>query len=710
MKNLLHPNRNMRDLVSLGGTRPLDEFSKYPQQETRPEAGFHLSLLTLLLTLCAATSGFSALAPTEWSQRQSLPVATSGLVKVAVPATTFDANLPGLSDLRLIDAAGQELPFLLDTPPLLGEEERQTRSHRPQSFVTTLGGDDASEIMITTGTTERIEAVDLESSAPFFLKAAHIDISTDGKEWQSLGAAVPLFRQFGAEQLRLALNGQPAAFVRVTLDDSRSRPVTFTGARILRTPAEASPPPLVPLGATITRRDEFAGETVLTVTLDGRHVPLAALTFATKDPLFMRRVTVAVREVHGTVSTEHTVGSGTLYRVALNGAPVRAQLELPIEFTPLTRELLVHFHNGDSPPLTIDGVQARQHPINLLFMAPAAGNYTLLSGNPQVAAPRYDLAAFAGEMRGTTAAAVTPGPLEAMPNYRPGESPGPAPLPDVPLTGAPLDTKEWTHRQPIQITRVGVQELELNLTALAQAQPDFSDLRLLHAGNQIPYVLEQPALARSLTLTPVAAPDAKRPTVSVWCLSLPQASLPLRRLVLASSTPLFQRQFRLYEKLTNQNGVVRETTLAGGPWSRTPEPGVPENRIFELSEQPSSDTLWIETDNGDNPAIALNPIQVVYPVVRLVFKTAETDGFTLAYGNKQAHAPRYDLSLVAVKLLTASRQVAQLPADMPKTVNADSKAIFPGIDNTHIFWAALALVVVVLLVVVAKLLPKPPTG
>ena len=196
----------------------------------------------------------------------------------------------------------------------------------------------------------------------------------------------------------------------------------------------------------------------------------------------------------------------------------------------------------------------------------------------------------------------------------------------------------------------------------------------------------------------------------MWRLSLPQSGLPLRRIVLTSSTPLFQRQFRIYEKRTNPNGVAYEATLAAGPWSRTPEPGVPENRVLELAEQLRSDTLWIETDNGDNPAIALDPVQVVYPVVRLIFKVAETDGFTLAYGNKQANAPRYDLSLVAVKLLTASRQVAQLPADNLEAASSGSPSFLASINNTYIFWSALALVVVVLLVVVAKLLPKPPAG
>jgi hypothetical protein len=175
--------------------------------------------------------------------------------------------------------------------------------------------------------------------------------------------------------------------------------------------------------------------------------------------------------------------------------------------------------------------------------------------------------------------------------------------------------------------------------------------------------------------------------------------------VLASTTPLFQREFRIYEKLSSSEGHAYEATLASGMWSRTPEPGMPETRVFDLSDRARTDTLWIETDNGDNPAIALGTVQAVYPVVRLIFKVADTGGFELIYGNKAANAPRYDLSLVAVKLLTSSRNVAKLAAGES---NSSARNAFSGIRGGTLFWAALALVVIVLLVVVAKLLPKPP--
>ena len=657
----------------------------------------------LLAGLFAATTSFAAIVPTEWPQRQALTIAAPGLVKITLPAATFDGAQPDLADLRIIDAAGGEVPYLLDNN-LPGRALEPSRAGAPQSFQATTKGD-TTQLLCTTGTKALLESIELETSVPFFLKAALVEISADGTEWQSLGTAVPVFRQFGAEQLRLALPRRSAAFVRVTLDDYRSRQVDFTGIKLRPAPAAAAPPTLAPLGARLTRRDEFAGETVLTVTLDGRHVRLASLLLPANDPLFMRRVTVTIREMQGDVPDERPIGSGTIYRVALEGAPVRTQLEVPLDFTPLTRELLVHIHNGDSPPLSIAGVQASQTPINLLFNATTPGPHFLLAGNLQATAPRYDLAAFAGEMLRAEARPVIPGEREAMPQYQPRASLATPPLPDVPLTGAPLDLKGWLYRRPLRVEAAGVQELELDPEALARARADFADLRLWLNGNQIPYLREQPKLTRSRALIPVAAPDSKRPSVSIWQVRLPQAGLPFRRLVLTSATPLFQREFRIYEKSTGTDGRAEVRMLATGAWSRTPEPGVPETRIFDLEGRVRSDTVWIETDNGDNPPLALGAIQVIYPVVRLIFKVAATDGLALAYGNPSANAPRYDLSLVAGKLLTSSRQVARF-ADSGQAAVPES--FFTGLRLRYFFWGALALVVVVLLTVVAKLLPKPP--
>jgi hypothetical protein len=648
------------------------------------------------LLLCSALSAPAALVPTEWRHRQEFTVAAPGVVRLELADATFDAARPDLADLRVLDPAGRETALVLDQP--VATPARWTR---PADFEARLE-DGRVVLLVATGTRDALASLTLQTPHPHFLRSARVELSDDRDQWTVVDEGVPLFRQWGAEKLTVELGGRTAGWVRLTIDGAA---VPFTGARLGFAAGPAAEP--TPVGARVVRREEFAGETVLTVALDGRHAPLAAIELETPEPLFMRRVTVGIRDVRDLVPGERTVGEGTLYRVAVDGARTRAQLRLEFSHIPLAPELLVHIQNGDSPPLSVTGLRVKRQPTAVRFHAAAAGRYALLSGNAQATAPRYDLAALAGDLQAAAATTVMPGPLEETPGYQPRASLAEPPLPDVPLTGAPLDPAGWTRRKAVQLDRAGVQELELDPAVLAGARADFADLRLLRAGHQIPYVVERAALARPLPLAAAPAPDPKRPTVSVWRVDLPQARLPLLRLAIASDTALFERNFRLYERVAADDGRTYEHTLASGTWHRTPQPGSLRTHVFELGDRPRTGTLFLETDNGDNPPIALGSVNAEHAVVRLVFKTVETDGFELAYGNPDASAPRYDLSLVAVRLLTASRAAARLDAE-EAVAEGFARGALRHLKGGVVFWGALALVVLVLLVTVARLLPKAP--
>ena len=660
----------------------------------------------------AALGSVHALDVTEWKNRQPLAVERAGLVKLALPPETLGLARPGLEDLRLLDPAGREVPFVftLPAPPV------PVAMRPPFSFRATLT-DSTTQLLLETGTTTPLEVVTLATPAPGFLKAARLEISTDGERWETLADRAALFRQFGAEQLRFELRRRTASHLRVTIDDSRSRPVPFTGATLQF--AGATPPDVTaPIAVRIVRREEFAGESLLTLDLGGAHVPLAALEFATAEPLFARTVTFAARELRDETSVERTLATGSIWRVAAEGVPATARLDVPVHFIAPSRELLVHIANGDSPPLAIDGVAARQRPLWLVFRAAEPGTYTFLTGNSQIPAPRYDLASLATALRDTPPSGLTPGP--AAPN--PGFHPPPDALADTPLLGAALDPAPWSFRKPVELAAAGVQQLELDLDVLARAQPAFADLRLMRDGAQVPYLLERPALSRTTPLAITPANDPKRPQFSRWQIKLPRASLPVTRLTFTSSTALFQRHLRLFEKVADERrGETIERPLGDAEWSHTPGNARPLTLSFY--SPPATDTFFLETDNGDNPPIALTSASAAYPVARLLFKTepalspsngpgppalSPSNGVALYYGNRAAAAPRYDLALVAGQILAAEKSVALLGPEEKSRADGWGAGALAGSRAGYLFWGVLVLVVVGLLVVVAKLLPKPP--
>jgi hypothetical protein len=333
------------------------------------------------------------------------------------------------------------------------------------------------------------------------------------------------------------------------------------------------------------------------------------------------------------------------------------------------------------------------------IIAPTApGPLEILTGNPIATAPRYDLAALSAELNRLPLAAVRIGETMTNAAYHQAD-----PLAGLTFEGAALDTAPWKFHCAVNSSGPGVQQIELDLPTLASAQIDFSDLRLMQSGKQLPYIFERTGLSRDLALVPLAVPDTKHPSISRWKISLPQANLPLTRLSLSSSTRLFDRRIHVYETPSDGRGESYQRTVASADWTHTPD-DTAGTLSLPLSGRLLTETLWIETDNGDNPPVTLEHVQAFYPVVRLLSKTTTTQPIELAYGNASASGPRYDIGLIAGQLLSADRLPAVLGAAKPTTITS---SLLQGSRSGVLFWAVLALVVLLLLVVVAKLLPKP---
>ena len=648
----------------------------------------------LMTTLAWSVSVTAATLPSDWQHEQPFLVPAGGLIKLSLPVETLDAARAGLEDLRLYDDAGGEVPYLIERPAPAGRI-----SQGAKSFQVSLNPG-STVITIESGLPRPLDGVTLDSPSANFIKSVKIEGSSDGNRWQPLAQGLPIFRQpNGAGQLHLSFPPGAWGWLRLTVDDQRSQPVPFTGAFVHMAAGETAPGESLPV--TISERDENPGETRLTLNLGAANLNIAAIHIETAEPLFTRQVTLAVPQILEDSVREQTVAQSYIYRIALEGLPVSSNLTVSLGNVVRSRELLLLIRNQDSPPLPITAVRAERRPVYLVFLARQTGTYHLLSGNTRCSAPSYDLAALGANLKSVPAQPIPlPAPAD-NPNYRPPEV-----LSGVEEQGAALDVSAWKFRKAVKLSRSGAQQVELDLDALARAQPGFDDLRLVRGGKQLPYILERTSISRSLVPTVAATNDTKHPTLSRWILKLPQPNLPVTRLSSEAQTALFERQLTLHEEIPDERGEPYGRLLASGSWVQTPER---KRREFflTLDASPRSDTLFLETQNGDNPPIAMEKFQLFYPASRLLFKAKADDEIFLYYGNPEAPPPRYDLSLVADQLLTADKTAASLSAQeqLKKSSWRDNPAAGKG---GVLFWGILALVVIVLLILIARLLPKAP--
>jgi len=654
----------------------------------------------LPVTLCALAAAALPLRAEpydarQWRFLQEVPVDQPGLVRVELPVETLDAARGDLADLRVLDPAGVEQAFALEHT-----DRPAFRTLKPESLSGSI--EDAGTVFILkTGTADEITALTIDAGQQRFLTRALVEASDDGQVWRVLGRNRPVYNR-GGDVSRFAVDIPQGAYayLRLTLDRLGGTHIALRGVSLLARRPETEAP--APVAVRITGRDDSPGETRLTLALPGANLQLAGMDISTPEPVFTRPVRLAFRAF-----SRESIQEVTLLRASIGRRePGERAVTLAIERAVPRRELILIIENGDSPPLAVTAIAARRRPVSVVFYATASGRYSLACGNANAAAPRYDMGTLTEESPQPPAARLTPGPLQANPAFQPGEA-----LPEIPALGTTLEIGPWAYRKAVHVAAAGVQQLELDPAVLARAQPDFADLRLMSGDRQVPYVVERTSLSRKLAAGINSAPDPRQPHLSRWRITLPYPGLPVRSLTATIPTPLFQRDVRLIEEVEDERGAASRSWLGQSNWSHAP--GQPAG-VFAIASRvtPRSDMLWIETDDGDNPPIELSGVKIHYGVTRLLFKAAAGAPVFLYYGDREAAAPRYDLSLVGAQLLAADKAGAELGAEERLKGRTVADSIALAGRSGVLFWGMLILVVIVLLAVIARLLPKapPPAG
>jgi hypothetical protein len=642
------------------------------------------------LLIIFSSGAVYALTPNQWQFRQTIEVPAPGLVQVNLSVETLNRARSDLSDLRIIDGAEKEVPFLIDQPM-----PRAESTVGPKDFRAEITAPE-TRLLITTGTDLTIAGITLETPAgASFIKSVRVEGSNDQKNWRTLTSGDPVFTMgHGAARLRVQFAEGKWQFLRVVVDDNRTPPLPWTGARLI---IAGLPAPTESVAVTIKSRDENPGMTRLGVDLGAANLRIASLRIGTTEPVFTRAVTVAAPELSEEKLREQPLNSAVLYRVDLNGK-IEARLDIPIEKQVYRRELVLLIENGDSPPLLVSDVRAERRITRLLFFAPAVGSYSLLSGNSQCDPPRYDLSQLGDQLRRAGAAETRASPPALNAGYD-----AEANLPQGFGTAAKIDIAPWKFRKAIQVAKTGAQQLELDPDVLARAMPDLRDLRVASEDAQLPYLIERTSISRTVTLTAANANDREHPAISRWQLKLPQAAVPITRITCASDSTLFERTLRVWEEVRDDRGDKYPGELAQAMWHRVPNQSVGQ-LAASLERPPRGDTIMIETDNGDNPPIELHDFRGYYPVARIIFTSAKSQPIALYYGNDEAVAPRYDAKLMAAQLLRSDRMMAALGPQ--ETLKSERLTETLSGSARYIFWGALGIVVIALLILISRLLPK----
>jgi len=569
--------------------------------------------------------------------------------------------------------------------------------------------DDATVLTFDASPSEGpVVGLDLAVSAPRWRKPLSLEVSDDGTSWTPVLDRVAFVReQPSSLAASVALPYTQARHFRLTLWDRRTSPITVTDVSLRC--LDPSAPAAHPGPITLVSHLNAARETRLTFSLPSAGVWLSRIRLDLGDLTFQRRYRLVRRVLSGQLQgfSEQELASGMMSRLASQdgGRARTAEQWLSMELQVPLNELTLVIENGDNPPLSITGMAAEYRPLTLVFTSPASGECRLFLGNPSAVEPGYDIKALAGGPRNVTSILTEAsfGPVLANPAYRQPEV-----LPTAPLFAADLEPHLWRESRAVIVSRPGVQVLELDLPALASGTPEMTDFRLVRGRAQVPHVMERCAFSRAhaLTLRRQSEPPSG---VSRWELQFPLTGPRNCSLRLRTSAALFDRQVSVYSTLRDSHGRAVRSLLGQVRWQCDGKASKTGQVLDVPLQGPLDDTGEIEIADGDNLPLPLDSAELLVPVVRLHFKTADTETLHLLSGYPRASMPLYDLRLVAAELMQAEHSEAKLgPAPGAGGAGARNSLMhrLSGL-SAWVFWATLILVVVVLVIVIARLLPKP---
>jgi hypothetical protein len=358
-----------------------------------------LGVLTIGVSTVANAASDADLPPEwkHWSHFRGIevPPPPSKLVRVALPEALFTHSRSDLADLRVLDASGEDVGFVLFDRGSGRETEWRATELTDAGFVP----DEYTQVVADTGEGDALHnrvQVTLPEAEEEFFTWVEVAASQDGKTWRVVRDKAPLYR-FGRHGFgRTHAIHYPRTrdrFLRLRLLEGQVE-IDVERLRVAEKIEDESE--LIDIRRALLRNPESSeGESWWEPNGPMPEVPIAAVRVETASEAFHRPVKVSVSDDG---QTWQQVGEGVIYRYrAEESSPgdepgsTRQSLQVDVKNTasPFWRATIL---DRDDPPIADLEVVLMQSQRYLVFRPSPGTTYRLAYGNANAEAPEYEIA------------------------------------------------------------------------------------------------------------------------------------------------------------------------------------------------------------------------------------------------------------------------------------------------------------------------------
>ncbi len=330
----------------------------------------------IALTLAAAVA-----LPAQWNAwKWSAPITPSrgSIQSVTVPANVTGEAQADLSDLRIIDAKGGQLPYAV----LIRRGSRTVRWKEARLDDYGFLPGRFTEVVADPGTPNQdYTALDVSTTRSNFTSRVDVYASDDRRRWRRIRRGAPIY-DYQADGLgsytRITISPSHSRYYRIDVQDSVS-PFPIDGVRFAQ--GAATLPELNRYRVVRTTVTQRGDDTIVVSDTGHAHMPVSFVRIDTATPRFSRDLTVESSD-DGT----NWIPSGN---AEVERTPHHERRSLTFDETQ-GRYWRVTIANGNDAPLRAVRLELWGVPRHVVFAAQTAPANRLLYGNAGAQAPKYD--------------------------------------------------------------------------------------------------------------------------------------------------------------------------------------------------------------------------------------------------------------------------------------------------------------------------------
>lgn len=388
---------------------------------------FTFVVLLLFLSVNVVSADFDKAKWIYSKEIRMTPFNTAKLASLVLDSDVFDTSRGGLSDLRIIDSAGGEVPYKLAV-----ESSVSSRDSFPVKM-TNLGSKpgEYTQLTLDLGVSgENHNSLTLQTSSINFRRQVEVEASSDSQNWFVIkkaaegGYIYDYSVDFKAQNTQVYYPETNYRFLRVKIVDSGEVPIKISGAMVYRFVQQGSREVFYTPKVVDKAQDKEKRTSSYILDLESKGIPSNKLTFRTSDENYNRQVVIEGSNDRG--NWVQVSGQDVIFNY---NTPKFVGAKNSLNFTESNwRYLRITINNRDNAPINLSDFRVSGILRKILFQAQPEKQYRLYYGNADARFAEYDLESFIQYLDTTNTVNGVLGPQEKNADFK-----GPI-VPEKPLT------------------------------------------------------------------------------------------------------------------------------------------------------------------------------------------------------------------------------------------------------------------------------------